>query len=207
MVKDSFIIKVCGMRDANNIRDVEALGIDWMGFIFYPKSQRYVNQLPAYLPNSAKRVGVFVNESHESILEKIEMFQLDIVQLHGDESPEFCSQLAQRNIQIMRAFGIADSFPSKRIAEYEEYCYYFLFDTQTFAYGGSGRKFNWDILQNYQGNTPFLLSGGIGPDDVQAIGEFEHHKCVGIDINSKFELSPANKNIQSIQQFIKSLKQ
>lgn len=195
------------MLDADNIRDVETLGVDWMGFIFYPKSQRYVNQLPAYLPNSAKRVGVFVNESHESILEKIELFQLDIVQLHGDESPELCAQLAQHDIQIMKAFGIADSFPSEKIAEYEQSCHYFLFDTQTSAYGGSGKKFNWDILQNYQGNTPFLLSGGIGVDDAQAIGEFKHNKCIGIDINSKFELSPANKNIQSIQQFIKSLKQ
>ncbi len=194
------------MRDADNIRDVEALGIDWMGFIFYPKSQRYVNQLPAYLPNSMKRVGVFVNERHETILEKIELFQLDIVQLHGDESPEYCAQLAQHDIQILKAFGIADTFPSGKMAEYEESCHYFLFDTQTSAYGGSGRKFNWDILQNYQGNTPFLLSGGIGVDDAQAIGEFKHNKCIGIDINSKFELSPANKNIQSIQQFIKTLK-
>ena len=195
------------MRDANNIRDVEALGIDWMGFIFYPPSKRNVSQLPSYLPRSAKRVGVFVNESIETILEKIEMFQLDIVQLHGDESPEFCSQLAQRNIQIMRAFGIADSFPSEKIVEYEQSCHYFLFDTHTSAYGGSGRKFNWDILQNYQGNTPFLLSGGIGADDGQAIQKFSHPMFIGIDINSQFELSSANKNIQSIQQFIKSLKQ
>ena len=195
------------MRDANNIRDVEALGIDWMGFIFYPPSKRNVSELPAYLPQSAKRVGVFVNESIENILKKVEMFQLDIVQLHGDESPEFCSQLAQHNIQIMKAFGIADSFPSEKIAEYEQSCHYFLFDTQTTAYGGSGRKFNWDILQNYQGNTPFLLSGGIGADDGQAIQKFSHPMFIGIDINSQFELSPANKDIQSIQQFIKSLKQ
>lgn len=114
------------MRDADNIRDVEALGIDWMGFIFYPKSQRYVNQLPAYLPNSMKRVGVFVNERHETILEKIELFQLDIVQLHGDESPEYCAQLAQHDIQILKAFGIADTFPSGKMAEYEESCHYFL---------------------------------------------------------------------------------
>ena len=195
------------MRDDENIRAVEALGVDWMGFIFYPPSKRYVSQLPAYLPNSAKRVGVFVNESIETILEKVELFQLDIVQLHGDETPFFCEQLAQHGIQIMKAFGVADSFPSEKIAEYEQRCHYFLFDTQTSTYGGSGRKFNWDILQNYQGNTPFLLSGGIGPDDAQVIREFSHPMFIGIDINSQFELSPANKDIQSIQQFIKSLKQ
>ena len=194
------------MRDADNIRAVEALGVDWMGFIFYPPSKRYVDQLPAYLPNASKRVGVFVNESLETILEKIELFQLDIVQLHGDESPAFCSHLAQHRIQIMKAFGIAESFPSKKIAEYEGSCDYFLFDTQTPTYGGSGRKFNWDILQNYQGSTHFLLSGGIDPDDAQAIQEFSHPLCIGVDINSQFELLPANKDIQSIEQFLKSLK-
>ena len=194
------------MRDADNIRAVEALGVDWMGFIFYPPSKRYVDQLPAYLPNASKRVGVFVNESLETILEKIELFQLDIVQLHGDESPEFCAQLSQHDIQIMKAFGIANSFPSEKIAEYEGSCDYFLFDTQTPTYGGSGRKFNWDILQNYQGSTHFLLSGGIDPDDAQAIQEFSHPLCIGVDINSQFELLPANKDIQSIEQFLKSLK-
>ena len=195
------------MRDADNIRDVESLGVYWMGFIFYPKSQLYVSQLPAYLPNSAKRVGVFVNESYETILEKIELFELHIVQLHGDDTPEFCTKLAQHDIQIMKAFGIADTFPSEKIAEYEQSCHYFLFDTQTSAYGGSGRKFNWDILQNYQGKTSFLLSGGIGAEDVQAVHEFSHPMCIGIDVNSKFELSPANKKIQSLEQFIKSMKQ
>lgn len=195
------------MRDAENIRAVELLGVDWMGFIFYPSSKRYVDQLPEYLPKSAKRVGVFVNESVENVLSKIELFQLDIVQLHGHESPAYCKQLAQHNMQVIKAFGIADSFPSEKIAKYEGCCDYFLFDTQTVAYGGSGRKFDWDILQNYQGNIPFLLSGGIGFDDLQAIQKFSHPMCIGIDINSKFEFSPAKKNIQSIQQFIIALKQ
>lgn len=178
-----------------------------MGFIFYPQSKRYVEQLPAYLPDNAKRVGVFVNESLETILEKAALFQLDIVQLHGDETPDFCKMLGQHDIQVMKAFGIADSFPTEKIASYEGLCNYFLFDTQTSAFGGSGKKFNWNILQNYQGNTPFLLSGGIGPDDTEAVQEFSHPMCIGIDINSQFELSPANKDIQSIKQFLKSLKQ
>lgn len=181
------------MRDDGNIRAVEALNLDWMGFIFYPPSKRFVSVLPDYLPVKTKRVGVFVNENMETILERVALFRLDIVQLHGSESPEFCRQLGQHDIQVLKAFGIADYLPSKKIAAYEGSCDYFLFDTQTSVYGGSGRQFEWNILQNYQDNTPFLLSGGIGPDDVQTIREFTHPLCIGIDINSKFELSPAKK--------------
>lgn len=195
------------MRNGKNIRAVEALGVDWMGFIFYPPSKRFVDTTPDYLPMKAKRVGVFVNESTGIILDKVTLFSLDIVQLHGDESPEQCQELIDKGIKVIKAFGIGTTFPSDKIEPYEGSCDYFLFDTETSAYGGSGRKFNWDILQNYQGNTPFLLSGGIGEDDVQTIQEFSHPMCIGIDINSKFELSPAIKDVQSIQQFIKSLKQ
>ena len=194
------------MRDRDNIRAVEAFGIDWMGFIFYPPSKRYVDIVPDYLPEKTKKVGVFVNESMETILEKVASFHLDIVQLHGDESPEECQQLKGKGFKVMKAFGIADSFPSENIAEYEGCCDYFLFDTQTSDYGGSGRKFNWEIVQDYQGNTPFLLSGGIGPDDAEEIREFSHPMCIGIDINSKFEILPANKDLESIQQFIIALK-
>ena len=195
------------MRDGDNIRAVDALGVDWMGFIFYPHSKRYVDVVPDYLPEKTKRVGVFVNESMEIILEKVKSFHLDIVQLHGDESPEECRQLTGKCFKVMKAFGIADSFPTEKITEYEGSCDYFLFDTQTSGYGGSGRKFNWDIVQDYQGNTPFLMSGGIGPDDAEDIREFSHPMCIGIDINSKFEISPANKDVESIQKFIKSWKQ
>ena len=195
------------MRDGENIRALEALGIDWIGFIFYPPSKRYVDIVPSFLPKEAKRVGVFVNESIEAIVDIVALFSLDIVQLHGDESPEFCQELKDKQIKVMKAFGVATSFHAEKAAQYEDSCDFFLFDTQTSDYGGSGRKFNWDILQNYHSNTPFLLSGGIGPDDVSAIKEFSHPLCIGIDINSQFEFSPANKDIQSIQQFIKSLKQ
>lgn len=196
------------MRDGENIRAVEALNIDWIGFIFYPHSKRYVGDQLTLLPKRAKRVGVFVNQSMETVLEKVGEYWLDIVQLHGDESPEFCKQLGQHdNIQVMKAFGIADNLPFEKVATYEGTCDFYLYDTHTSEYGGSGRQFDWDILQYHRGNTPFLLSGGIGPDDVQAIKEYDNPMCVGIDINSKFELSPALKDIQSIEQFIKSLKQ
>ena len=195
------------MRDGENIRALEALNIDWIGFIFYPHSKRYVDHLPNYLPNKAKRVGVFVNETIETILSKVALFQLDIVQLHGDESPEFCKQLIDKDIMVMKAFGIGDTFPTDIIAKYEGCCHYFLFDTQTSNYGGSGRKFDWDILHNYEGSTRFLLSGGIGAEDVSALQQFSHPMCIGIDINSRFEFSPAFKDTQSIHKFIKSLKQ
>ena len=119
------------MRDGDNIRAVEALGVDWMGFIFYPPSKRYVDVVPDYLPEKTKRVGVFVNESIQKILEKVESFHLDIVQLHGDESPEECQQLKVKGFKVMKAFGIADSFPSENTAEYEGCCDYFLFDTNS----------------------------------------------------------------------------
>lgn len=195
------------MRDGENIRALETLGIDWIGFIFYPPSKRYVDIIPSYLPKEAERVGVFVNESLATIVDKVALFSLDIVQLHGDESPELCKQLMNKQVKVMKAFGVTTIFPAEKVAQYEDSCGYFLFDTQTSAYGGSGKKFDWNILQNYQGNTPFLLSGGIGPDDISAIQEFSHPLCIGVDINSQFELTPANKDIQSIQQFIKSLKQ
>ena len=195
------------MRDSQNIRAVEALGVDWMGFIFHPLSKRYVGEQLAYLPEETKRVGVFVNDKLVTILEAIELYNLNSVQLHGNESPEFCKQLREQGIQVIKAFGITDYLPLEKIAEYEGCCNYYIFDTQTTQYGGSGIKYDWNILQSYRGNTPFLLSGGIGPSDVDAIKSFSHPMCVGIDINSKFELSPANKNIDSIHQFIKSLKQ
>ncbi len=195
------------MRNGENIRAVEALGVDWMGFIFYPLSQRFIAATPNYLPAKTKRVGVFVNESIGTILDKVALYSLDVVQLHGEESPELCKQLTNQGVRVMKAFGIDTVFPSEKIAQYEGCCNYFLFDRQTPAYGGSGRKFNWDVLQHYQGNTPFLLSGGIGEDDVEAIRKFSHPLCFGIDINSKFELSPANKDVQSLNQFIRLMKQ
>lgn len=207
MDRSSTILKVCGMRDGENICAVDALGVDWIGFIFYPHSKRYVGEQLTKTASTAKRVGVFVNENVDTILKNVLSYSLDIVQLHGDESPELCNQLREHQIRVMKAFRIGDSLPLEEIAAYKGCCDYFLFDTHTPNYGGSGRKFDWDILQHYQGNTPFILSGGIGPNDVQKIREFSHTMCIGIDINSKFELSPANKDIQLIKQFIKSWRQ
>lgn len=196
------IIKVCGMRDGENIREIEEAGADWMGFIFFRRSPRYVEELPAYLPAKVKRVGVFVNESFGEIRETISRFGLDMVQLHGDEPPALCRELRKEGVEVIKSFSIGDTFSAESTAAYEGECHYFLFDTKTTFYGGSGRKFNWGILGDYRDKTPFLLSGGISPGDVEAIKAFSHPGCIGIDLNSGFEISPALKNVQLLQTFI-----
>lgn len=201
------IVKVCGMRDDENIREVEKTGIDWMGFIFHPKSPRVVHQIPEYLPQKTKRVGVFVNESVENILKTASLFQLDFMQLHGDESLDFCDEMGENGLKVIKAFSIGDKFPKEKVAAYHGRCDYFLFDTQTHLHGGSGKKFNWQILHDYHGETPFLLSGGIAPEDVETVKVFSHPKFIGIDINSKFEISPALKDVALIKQFIKQIKE
>lgn len=201
------IVKVCGMRESENIREVEQADVDWMGFIFYPKSPRYVDKLPDYLPKSLKRIGVFVNESIENILETVKLFQLDFVQLHGDESPEICDEMGDNGLKIIKAFSIENKFPTEKVSAYYGKCDYFLFDTKTSKYGGSGKKFNWDILSEYHGETPFLLSGGISPDDIDTVKSFSHPKCIGIDINSKFEIGPALKDAELAKQFIDKIRE
>ncbi|MDR1517779.1 MAG: phosphoribosylanthranilate isomerase [Dysgonamonadaceae bacterium] len=201
------IIKVCGMRDAENIRQVEKLGVDWIGFIFYPPSARFVGDAPAYIPSRAKKVGVFVDEPLSGIKDKIEKFQLDALQLHGNETPEFCDELGGIGVKIIKAFPIPPGgFPAVQVLRYEGKCDYFLFDTQTAGYGGSGKKFNWDSLSAYRGDTSFLLSGGISPSDTEEILAFSHPRFAGIDINSGFEDAPAQKNIPSVQTFIEKIK-
>ena len=201
------IIKVCGMRDADNIREVEALGIDLMGFIFWPKSSRYVTERPAYLPTQCKRVGVFVNEDIEKMKHIAEEYALDFIQLHGSESPEQISHLSPliSHLSIIKAFNIATTEDLKTTELYEGAVDYFLFDTKGKSVGGNGEKFDWSVLEAYHGETPFLLSGGIGPDDAERVKAICHPKCVGIDLNSKFEVEPALKDIQKLKTFLEQL--
>lgn len=199
------IVKVCGMRNALNIREVDNLDIDWMGFIFYPQSARYVAAIPSYLPVNAKRVGVFVNESFDNIISTCNHFSLDIVQLHGDETPEQCYHLSQSGLKVMKAFSIIDKFPTALSQSYQQVCHYFLFDTQTVGYGGSGKKFDWASIADYQGNIPFLLSGGISVADAKSILQIHHPQLLGVDINSRFESEPALKNVELVKQFLKQI--
>ena len=201
------IVKVCGMRDGDNIREVEQLSIDWMGFIFYPKSSRYVSEVPAYLPTKCKRVGVFVDASTDKIIKKIHDFSLDIIQLHGNESPEQISHLLSltSHLSIIKAFNIATAEDLKSTASYTGLADYFLFDTKGPSVGGNGEKFDWSVLASYEGETPFLLSGGIGPDDAARVSSFHHPKCAGIDLNSKFESSPAYKDVTTLSRFLNEI--
>ena len=202
------IVKVCGMRDGDNIREVEQLSIDWMGFIFYPKSSRYVSEVPAYLPTKCKRVGVFVDASTDEIIKKIHDFSLDAIQLHSNESPEQISHLLSltSHLSIIKAFNIATAEDLKSTASYTGLADYFLFDTKGQSVGGNGEKFDWSVLSNYEGDTPFLLSGGIGPDDAARVSSFHHPKCAGIDLNSKFESSPAFKDVTTLSRFLNEIK-
>ena len=202
------IIKVCGMRDAENIREVEALGIDLMGFIFWPKSSRYVSERPSYLPTQCKRVGVFVNENIGKVEHIAEDYALDFIQLHGSESSDFICQLRSLcgdSIAIIKAFNIATAEDLEKTKPYEGIVDYFLFDTKSQLPGGNGQQFDWSVLTDYVGETPFLLSGGIGPNDAKRVKAFHHAKCIGIDLNSKFEDAAALKNIQKLKTFIEQL--
>ena len=202
------MIKVCGMRDADNIRAAEALGIDLMGFIFWPKSSRYVSEKPAYLPTQCRRVGVFVDAAIDDIRQHVEEYALDVIQLHGKETPAYIQALRSlygNSIAIIKAFNIATAEDLQQTACYKGHADYFLFDTKAQQVGGNGTKFDWTVLASYAGETPFLLSGGIGPNDVEQVQAFHHPLLAGMDLNSRFELAPGLKDIQQLKTFIKAL--
>lgn len=207
------IIKVCGMKHPENIGSLTKLPIDYMGFIFYPKSPRYIAELEGYLlknvlPKNIKSVGVFVNENIDSVLQKIEDYNLSCVQLHGNESSYYCVKLKEHkpDICLLKAFSISDSSDFKQTELYTASVDYFLFDTKTEAFGGSGRKFDWGILDSYQGCIPFFLSGGISHTDTDSLKKIKHPQFYGIDLNSRFELEPGLKDIELLNQFIKNIK-
>ena len=233
------MIKVCGMRDAENIREVERLFTQdsslftphssiptlhsslptfWMGFIFWPKSSRYVAEPPAYLPERAKRVGVFVDEDVEQICRIARDFALDVIQLHGHESPDFIRRLQSSMVNgqcsmvngqcsMVKAFNIATASDLEQTKAYEGLVDYFLFDTKATLPGGSGQQFDWSILEAYKGETPFLLSGGIGPDDAERVKSFRHPRCAGIDLNSRFEVAPALKDVKKLKEFLEKIQE
>ena len=197
------------MRDPENIREAEKLAIDLMGFIFWHKSSRNVSEMPSYLPTRQKRVGVFVNADIKEVTEKAKEYALDLIQLHGKETPDYiqrlrslCPQRGDRATAIIKALNIADTEDLAQTAQYEGIVDYFLFDTKSKLVGGNGTQFDWSVLQAYQGDTPFILSGGIGPDDAEKVKNFQHPMCAGIDLNSRFETAPALKDIQLLNHFI-----
>lgn len=203
------VIKVCGIKTKENIDLLAQLNVEMIGLNFYPPSARYIDPVIgidhfSILPKEMKRVGVFVNESLENINEIASKYNLDYIQLHGDEDVNFCKSVAKYH-KIIKVFRVDDQTDFHNISEYS-FANYYLFDTATKHFGGSGKKFDWSVLEDYKGNTPFLLSGGIGPDDADAVLQYDHPMYLGIDINSKFESEPAVKNPELISPFIHKLR-
>lgn len=204
------LVKVCGMRDSPNIEQVAALQPDYLGFIFYPKSPRYaasVNKtILTALPSTIKKVGVFVNESVEQMRQTALDYGLEALQLHGGETPLQCLQLREEGFILLKAFSIAEESDFEILEDYDGCCDYFLFDTKTPQHGGSGQKFDWNLLDCYHGSTPFFLSGGIDLDDAEVIKNIKHLQFVGVDVNSRFELEPALKDVEKVKAFLSKLK-
>ena len=204
-------IKVCGMRDSENIQEVlKEVVPDWMGLIFYPKSPRFVaeNFSTEISHLQVKKVGVFVNASNPTILEKIKRFDLSAVQLHGNESPEFVKELrALTSIEIWKVVSVKEKIDWKSLESYEQIVDRFLFDTATSDYGGSGRKFDWDVLETYPFKIGFLLSGGIDEDSVDEIRNVsnKYPLMLGVDLNSRFEIRAAQKDSKKLKEFKKRL--
>lgn len=198
-------IKVCGMKYPDNINELATLPIDMIGLIFYPKSPRFVDSLSCQSLPNIKKVGVFVNANQNDIIDIAFRYGLDYIQLHGNESPEVCRALRSVGI-VIKAFSISVSADFEQTKEYDSVCDYFLFDTKTPYYGGSGQKFDWNILDSYKGNVPFLLSGGISPNDARSITSISHPQFEGIDLNSRFEVEPGRKNVELLRKFITEIR-
>lgn len=232
------IIKVCGLRDAENIHDVAQLGIDWMGFVFYRDSPRFVQQISSragIIPDfgsqeaargrkdsklvlaEEKRIklcGVFVDDMPQNIVTRVVNYKLDIVQLQGTESAVMIDNLRRTldpdicpGIKIMKVLQVASREDVLKYKDYEKVVDYFLFDTKADAEGGNEMLSDWSVLDAYKGNVPFLLGGGIAPEDVENIKAFKHPQFMGIDLNSRFEIKPAMKDVSKLETFIKQIKE
>ncbi|PWS29546.1 N-(5'-phosphoribosyl)anthranilate isomerase [Pedobacter yonginense] len=204
-------IKVCGMKFAANIASVAALKPDYLGFIFYEQSPRFINEVSAelikYIPQEIKTVGVFVDEEVEKIKEKVNQHQLNAVQLHGGESVEDCSNLKSSipGLEIIKAFGLDEDFDFSILVPYTDVVDYFLFDTKTKAHGGSGKTFDWSILDGYTLNKAYFLSGGIDLEHAEPITKINDARLYALDVNSRFELEPGLKNADRIAEFINKI--
>jgi phosphoribosylanthranilate isomerase len=199
-------IKVCGLLEPQNIMAVDQLGPDYLGYIFYPPSPRHMDKNPENLPETkARKVGVFVDAAFDAMIKKARYFKLQTIQLHGNETPETCIKLKDLGYEVIKAFAINEASTQSLIAPYKDACDLFLFDAKTEMKGGSGKKFNWNQLNELASIGPFMLSGGIGPNDAPAIKQLNYSNLVGVDINSCFEVEPGLKIPALIEKFIKQL--
>jgi phosphoribosylanthranilate isomerase len=204
-------IKVCGMKYTENIDELLVLQPDYVGFIFYEKSPRYLTTPWAVFSSTflkgTRKVGVFVDEQVVNILQKSTDLGLEMVQLHGHESPQMCRELRDTGLEVMKAFRVGDNFDFEQLRDYTVGCDYFLFDASGPNPGGNGTRFDWNILQNYTFDVPFFLSGGIDVEHVEEIKGIRHPQLYGIDLNSKFETQPGLKDVARVQQFIEQLRE
>jgi phosphoribosylanthranilate isomerase len=204
-------IKVCGMNDPENVKTVSGVRPDYLGYIFYNRSPRFVGDKPDSLlfKNAGSeiiKVGVFVNEDEEKVIKLTKAAGIDTVQLHGNESNDYCSCLKSSGLTVIKALCIGNSFRFETLTPYLDVVDFLLFDTKNESYGGSGKKFNWNKLSEYPGEKPFFLSGGIGPDDSEIIKSLDIKSLYAVDINSMFEIKPGIKNAYKVESFINSLK-
>ena len=205
-----FKLKICGMKHAANIAAVAELQPDYLGFIFYQKSPRFISEVSAelikYVPPTIKTVGVFVNEDLNIVQQNISKYNLKAVQLHGKEEVNYCKEIKSTGVEVIKAFGIDDSFDFSKLEPYLTVVDYFLFDTQTPAYGGSGKLFDWKLLANYKFEKPYFLSGGIDLQHTTDIKKIKDPWLYAIDVNSKFELEPGLKDVERLKELIKVMK-
>lgn len=206
-------VKVCGITTLKQLQQLQKLDVDYAGLIFYEGSKRYAHEKLYSLKSEIraleiKKVGVFVNAGMGFLKSLIQYYRLDAVQLHGDETPQVCEELRKRT-EVIKVFRVGNATKDidKLIAPFQQVCDYFLFDTDTAAYGGSGKHFNWAILKKAAINKPFFLSGGIGPEDMGKLKRFKHPDLHAIDVNSRFEVRPGLKNMDAVKTFVNAFKQ
>lgn len=196
------IVKICGLKNPENIKSIATLAPDYMGFIFYGPSPRFAGNLTVEtltdLPAAVQKTAVFVNEEEENIIDLIEKYHFDAIQLHGNESPGFCANFIGK-VKVIKAFGLDNNFNFARLYTYVDKVDFFLFDTKTDLHGGSGKTFDWGVLDGYHLNVPFLLSGGIGLDNLNEVKNIKHPQFFGVDLNSKFETAPGMKDIEKLK--------
>jgi phosphoribosylanthranilate isomerase len=193
-------LKVCGLKYSDNIRQIAELNPDYMGFIFYEGSKRFVGEdfvMPS-ISGSISKSGVFVNAPEEYIVGKIKKYGLHCVQLHGNESPEFCERISA-HAAVIKAFGVDEQFNLEQLKPYSKYCRFFLFDNKTDNYGGSGKPFNWEVLRTYDNSVPYFIAGGMDLDRFRKVEELQLN-VYGIDVNSKMEIKPGYKDIIKVIQ-------
>jgi len=201
-------LKICGMRDAENISGVNALSPQYMGFIFYRKSPRFVGDdfvMPA-ISHGIKKVGVFVNETTDAILNAAARHDLSLIQLHGHEPPAQCRDLKAKGLGVIKAFSVGDDFDWRVVEPYKTVADFFLFDTKGKYYGGNAQAFDWSLLRKYDQEIPFFLSGGLSPENIAGIIELKGMNLYALDVNSGVEDSPGVKNISRIASVLEKLK-